>query len=131
MSKLRKTVSAAVIFALLLVSGPATFAAPNQAGHCTGEVYVVQANDWLSKLADKTYGDVLAYPQIVDATNHAAESDDTFATIENPDVIEIGWTLCIPAAEGEAMMADDTEGEAMADKSEGEGEAMASDDTEG
>lgn len=30
-----------------------------------GEVYTVQKDDWLSKLADKQYGDVLAYPAIV------------------------------------------------------------------
>jgi hypothetical protein len=27
-----------------------------------GEVYTVQAGDWLSKIAEKVYGDRLAYP---------------------------------------------------------------------
>jgi hypothetical protein len=31
--------------------------------------YSVQADDWLSKIADKFYGDVLAFPAIVEATN--------------------------------------------------------------
>ena len=29
------------------------------------EDYVVQADDWLSKIAEKFYGDVLAYPTIL------------------------------------------------------------------
>ncbi len=57
--------------------------------------YTVQAGDWLSKLAEKFYGDVLAFDQIVTATN--AQTDDKFTTIENPDLIEPGWVLCIPA----------------------------------
>jgi rhamnose transport system substrate-binding protein len=65
--------------------------------------YTVQANDWLSKLADKYYGDVLAYPAIFDATN-AAGGD--YAKIANADVIEIGWKLCIPAkADAQKLMA--------------------------
>ena len=31
--------------------------------------YTVQADDWLSKIADKFYGDVLAFPAIAQATN--------------------------------------------------------------
>ena len=33
------------------------------------ENYTVQADDWLSKLADKFYGDIFAYPAIFEATN--------------------------------------------------------------
>ncbi len=66
---------------------------------------VVQADDWLSKIAEKAYGDVLAFPAIVDATNAAAASDDSYATINNPDLIEPGWKLCIPtAADAEASL---------------------------
>jgi heat shock protein HslJ/LysM repeat protein len=64
--------------------------------------YTVQVGDWLSKLADKYYGDVLAYPAIVAATN--AQTDEAYATIENPDLIEPGWTLCIPSAEDAATL---------------------------
>jgi putative spermidine/putrescine transport system substrate-binding protein len=60
---------------------------------------VVQADDWLSKLADKFYGDVLAYQVIADATNAKAATDDSYATIENVDLIEPGWKLCVPPAE--------------------------------
>jgi 5'-nucleotidase/UDP-sugar diphosphatase len=63
------------------------------------EDYVVQADDWLSKIADKFYGDILAYLIIFDATNVAAEGSDTYTSIADPNVIEVGQTLCIPAAQ--------------------------------
>lgn len=64
-----------------------------------GAEYTVQADDWLSKLADKFYGDPLAYPAIVEATNTKAATDDTFAAIDNPDIIEVGQKLLIPTAQ--------------------------------
>jgi iron(III) transport system substrate-binding protein len=60
--------------------------------------YTVQADDWLSKLAEKFYGDPLAYPAIVEATNaRAAESSD-FTVIDDPNLIEVGQQLVIPTA---------------------------------
>ncbi len=63
-----------------------------------GQEYVVQANDWLSKLALKYYGNMFAYDKIVAATNAKAAEDPSFAVIDNPDVIEVGQKLWIPAA---------------------------------
>ncbi|MEW5961572.1 MAG: ABC transporter substrate-binding protein [Chloroflexota bacterium] len=65
---------------------------------CESDV-VVQADDWLSKVAEKFYGDVLAYQAIADATNAKNASDSSYAKIENVDVIEPGWKLCLPSAE--------------------------------
>ncbi len=62
-----------------------------------GEVYTVQSGDWLSKLAEKYYGDPLTYPTIVNATNTKATEDDSFLIITNPDIIEIGQILWIPS----------------------------------
>ena len=59
---------------------------------------VVQADDWLSKLADKFYGDALAFPAIFEATNTKATTDDSYAIMASPDFIEVGWKLCIPSA---------------------------------
>jgi|GEM_PF-833842 len=56
---------------------------------------IVQRDDWLSKLSEKFYGDVLAYPAIADATNAKAAVDESYTTIEDVDFIEIGWKLCI------------------------------------
>lgn len=94
----------AIVNLILLLALPATiaFAAPStqstQMVTCQ-ETYVVQADDWLSKLADRYFGDVFAYPAIVMATNLMAPTDSSFTNIANPDVIEVGQTLCIPGAE--------------------------------
>jgi iron(III) transport system substrate-binding protein len=82
----------ALLLSTLLV-GVANAASPLQQG---GEEYTVQADDWLSKLAEKNYGDVLAWPVIWKATNAKAETDDSFAVIPNPNVIEVGQKLWIP-----------------------------------
>jgi rhamnose transport system substrate-binding protein len=100
--KLTKVMAIVLLLALLVPS--ATAALAQEAVACDQD-YSVQADDWLSKLADKFYGDVLAYPAIYDATNAAAKSDSSYATIANPDLIEPGWKLCIPsAADAQAMM---------------------------
>jgi iron(III) transport system substrate-binding protein len=65
----------------------------------SGQEYIVQADDWLSKLADKFFGDPLVYPAIVDGTNTKAAADTSFAAIDNPDVIEVGQKLYIPTAQ--------------------------------
>jgi len=74
----------------------AALAAPPQQD---GIIYVTQADDWLSKLADKFYGDPLAYPAIVNATNAKAADDGSFVEIDNPDVVEVGQRLLIPTAQ--------------------------------
>ena len=61
------------------------------------EEYVVQADDWLSKLAERFYGDPLGYPAIVTATNQMHTTEPSFAFVEDPNLIEVGWKLCIPA----------------------------------
>ncbi len=74
---------------------------------CDSDV-VVQAEDWLSNLADKFYGNLLAFPVIVDATNTIAETDDSYAVIADPDVIEVGWKLCVPPGEvAQTMLNED------------------------
>jgi rhamnose transport system substrate-binding protein len=90
------------------------------------EDYSVQADDWLSKLADKFYGDPLAYPVIFDATNTAAAADSSYATIADANVIEVGWKLCIPsAADAQAMMGGTMEAAPAVEAAPTEGEAMA------
>ncbi|MCQ3980493.1 MAG: hypothetical protein DPW09_44350, partial [Anaerolineae bacterium] len=97
-----KILSILLLVALLVPT--ASMALAQEAVACD-EDYSVQADDWLSKLADKFYGDVLAYPAIFEATNAAAATDSSYATIANADLIEPGWKLCIPSAEdAQAMM---------------------------
>ncbi len=96
-----------VLLALMMSSlAPVAIAAPPLKGAvaCEQEV-IVQAEDWLSKIAEKAYGDVLAYPAIADATNAKNVEDSSFAKIENVDVIEVGWKLCVPsAADAEVLL---------------------------
>lgn len=92
----RTLTSLSILTLLFSLSLPPSVAAPAPA--CV-EVYTVQADDWLSKVADKLLGDLLAYPAIMAATNQQHQRDVTFAQITNPDVIEVGWKLCIPGGE--------------------------------
>ncbi len=92
------------ILTLLLLAFQVTAVAAQTEVVCEQEV-TVQADDWLSKIAEKVYGDVLAYPVLAEATNAKHATDDTFAMIDNVDVIEPGWKLCAPsAAAAEAML---------------------------
>lgn len=61
-----------------------------------GEIYTVQADDRLSKIAEKYYDDALAFPTIIEATNARAATDSRFTRIDNPDVIKPGQQLWIP-----------------------------------
>jgi len=85
---------------LTLVPVTSLAAPPPQA---EGKTYTVQKDDWLSKIADKEYGDVMAYTAIVHYTNLKAQEDTQFAKIANPDRIEVGWLLYIPTSEEAAI----------------------------
>ena len=63
--------------------------------------YTVQGGDWLSKIAEKYYNDPLAYDQIVAAANH--DGADSYTNIEDPNLIEPGWLLCIPPQGGQSV----------------------------
>jgi len=102
---MKKFLTVATLFVLLVVVLPASLV--SAAPPAQGEDYTVQADDWLSKLADKFYGDVNAYWAIMSATNKANAEDPSYAKIENPDVVEVGSKLRIPAQEDAvAFMAD-------------------------
>jgi len=90
-------INMSVLLALILVLSPISVLAQGEIT-CDTDV-IVQADDWLSKIADKFYGDPLAFTAIAEATNTIAAVDDSYATIDNVDVIEPGWKLCVPSAE--------------------------------
>ncbi len=81
-----------VLAALPLVTRAAP---PAQTG---GQEYTVQAGDWLSKIAEKYYGDRLAYSVIVAATNAKAAEDSSFSAISDPNALEVGQKLWLPDA---------------------------------
>ncbi|MDL1896675.1 extracellular solute-binding protein, partial [Anaerolineae bacterium CFX7] len=88
---------ALALLATLLPTGSAQ-AAPASALTCS-KTYTVSAGDTLSGIADKEYGSVKAYWPIMAGTNLKNKEDSSFAHIENPDLIEPGWKLCIPSAD--------------------------------
>jgi iron complex transport system substrate-binding protein len=87
------------ILLVTIVPWPVLAAPPGQATVACMEEYTIQADDWLSKISAKFLGDMLAYPALVAATNQQHAQDPAFAQITNPDLIEVGWKICIPPAE--------------------------------
>lgn len=81
------------------------------------EDYVVQADDWLSRIAEKFLGDVLAYNQIAEATNAAAAAGGPYDPVADPNIIEIGQRLCIPTGEPVEAPAEGESGEGVAEES--------------
>ena len=100
----KKLLNLLLVIMILAVLVPTALAAPPvQEG---GQDYIVVADDWLSKLAEKYMGNVFAYPAIMALTNEKAATDSSYTIINNPDLIEVGWKIYIPsAAEAEAFMA--------------------------
>jgi uncharacterized lipoprotein YbaY/LysM repeat protein len=84
-----------LILAVTLTSRPSPGYAQEPA-ECEFD-YTVQAGDWLSKIAEKYYDDILAYIAIVEATN--GQAGEAYADITDADLIEPGWLLCIPPAD--------------------------------
>jgi nucleoid-associated protein YgaU len=62
-----------------------------------GQVHIVKEDDWLSKLAQIYYGDARLYTLIIEGTNAKAAVDPTFTKITDPNRIELGQKLWIPA----------------------------------
>ena len=96
---MKKLLSLILLTVLLVALVPVVTSAQDPVT-CQEEV-VVQKDDWLSKYADKYLGNPRAWPAIFHLHNRAAEANPaTFPDpIDNPDLIEVGWTICIPAAE--------------------------------
>jgi polar amino acid transport system substrate-binding protein len=99
----KKLVNLVIVLSLLMLLVPAVAMA--QEGELKGQEYTIQQDDWLSKLAEKYLGNVLAYDAIVEATNKMAEMQpEKYAKIENADLIEPGWVIFVPeAAEAPAV----------------------------
>ncbi|RIK48468.1 MAG: peptidase [Chloroflexi bacterium] len=76
---------------------------------CTAQA-IVQPGDTLSTVATRYFGQPSSYTAIVTATNAAAAMDSSYATIADPDILAVGWKLCIPAtsAAGPALVATPT-----------------------
>jgi NitT/TauT family transport system substrate-binding protein len=99
----KKLLNLLLVIIMLAVFVPTTLAAPPAQEE--GQDYVVVADDWLSKLADKYLGNPLAYPTIVYYTNQKNAEDASYAKITDANLIEVGWKIYIPnAAEAQAYL---------------------------
>jgi ABC-type transport system substrate-binding protein len=85
----RIVVAALMILAILVSSAPAALA----------EDHSVVAGDTLFKIAKTFLGDGNRYLEIVEATNAKHATDSSYAFIENPDLILVGWKLLMPTGE--------------------------------
>src|SRR5512136_1511088 len=95
--KVSVLLSVLMVVSMLMATVPVVQTAPP--AQAKGQDYVVVKDDWLSKLADKYLGNQLSYPAIVALTNDKAAKDSSYAKIDNPDRIEVGWKIYIPSAE--------------------------------
>lgn len=83
---------------LLLVVGLMFFSVPiAMAQTGDGQIYVVQADDTLWKVAEKYLGDGHRFDEIVAATQAKHAGDASFAAITDPGLIYSGSKLWIPA----------------------------------
>ena len=96
---MKKLLNFTIIAILLLTLIPLSVSAQTTV-ECQEEVSV-QKDDWLSKYADKYFGNVLSWPAVMALHNQAAqEAPDKFPNkIVNADILEVGWTICIPTEE--------------------------------
>jgi ABC-type glycerol-3-phosphate transport system substrate-binding protein len=100
-----KIVYVLLIAAVLLAAAPAASAAPAAAVTCE-QTHNITAGDQLGLLADRFYGSVDAFWALMYGTNQKHAEDPTFARIDNADLIEVGWKLCvISKAEADAFLA--------------------------
>ena len=90
----KKVFSMFILMVLVLALVPATISAQSE-----GKTYTVQADDWLSKLAEKEYGNNLGYPAIVYYNNVMAKSDQKLTLIADPNNIEVGDVIYLPTAD--------------------------------
>jgi hypothetical protein len=90
-----------VLWLLLVTTGllpwdTARAAPPAQMLTCA-ETYIMQADDRLSGIAAKYFGNPLAYPAIIVATNQQRVADASFTELTSPEGAGVGRKLCIPA----------------------------------
>ncbi len=68
-------------------------------GAGAGQPYEVQPGDWLSKIAEREYGNPFDYRAIVDLNNQKCRTNTAYTCIESPDRIAAGWIIYLPTSE--------------------------------
>ncbi len=107
----------AVIFSSTALQ-PIAYAAPAPQAESTsgtGQAYTVQPGDSLYKISVATLGSGSLWPQIQEATNAKAATDDSFSTIDQPSLIRSGQKIWIPTESDDEMADDEMADDEMAD----------------
>jgi basic membrane lipoprotein Med (substrate-binding protein (PBP1-ABC) superfamily) len=92
----KQLINLVLLAALMLALLPAaTLAAPPS--QTKGGAYTLQQAESLSDLAQKLYGDPLAYHAIVYYTDQKAAQDKTYTVIANPDLVAAGSVIYLPS----------------------------------
>ena len=86
----RTSIMVALALVMVLVSGLGSVSAQENA-------YTVVAGDTLTGLAKRFLYSAFRYMEIVEATNAKNAEDSSYAFIEDPNLIRVGWKLAIPA----------------------------------
>ncbi len=94
-----------VVVVGLALAGLTLWALPQSQVQAQGEdlcasVVFIQPGETLSIIANRTLGNSASYNLIVEATNAKAAVDPSFATIDNPNILTLGWKLCVPHGTG-------------------------------
>jgi hypothetical protein len=89
-----KTASMVLLVGLLLLTTTVQAAIPPPQSE--GLEYVVQVDDWLSKLAEKYMGNSRLWRAIVEATNAEAVGNPRLTIISDPNLIYPGQVIFIP-----------------------------------
>lgn len=89
---MRKVIVMAAL-GLLLALQPALAAPPQQD---EGQAHTIQPGETLGALAFRIYGDFLAWPAIVQATNNRAAADNRFRPINDPGQVQAGQMVWLP-----------------------------------
>lgn len=82
-----------LIIALLFIC----FSSIGSIAQTANSTYTIQANDWLSKIAERAYDNPHLYYRIIEGTNKKAETDNSFAKIASANDVRIGQKIWIPA----------------------------------
>lgn len=92
----KKLKSSMAIIIILTALWPANLLA--QAEVTCESDYIVQAGDFLTKIAADTLDNSKLYPAIIAATNAKAATDSSYHPIGQNNIVQEGWKLCIPSA---------------------------------
>ncbi len=68
-------------------------------GAGAGQPYEVQGGDWLSRIAEREYGNPFDYRAIVALNNQKCQTNTAYTCIESADAIGKGWIIYLPTAE--------------------------------